>query len=132
MIGETDTSIDAKKVKRLLACSGKVYYDLVAQRKERGRDDVAIVRVEQVYPFPHKVFGAEVRKYANLNEIVWVQDEPQNQGFWFQVQHNLREHMTDGMKLAMRAVPPRPRLRRATTRNSWPARKSCSRTPLPS
>ncbi|MGA1082874.1 MAG: 2-oxoglutarate dehydrogenase E1 component, partial [Burkholderiaceae bacterium] len=105
VIGETDTSIDPKKVKRLLACSGKVYYDLVAQRKERGRDDVAIVRVEQVYPFPHKVFGAEVKKYANLNEIVWVQDEPQNQGFWFQVQHNLREHMTDGMKLGYAGRP---------------------------
>jgi 2-oxoglutarate dehydrogenase E1 component len=105
VIGETDTSIDPKKVKRLLACSGKVYYDLVAQRKERGRDDVAIVRVEQVYPFPHKVFGAEVKKYANLNEIVWVQDEPQNQGFWFQVQHNLREHMSEGMKLGYAGRP---------------------------
>jgi len=105
VIGETDTSIDPKKVKRLLACSGKVYYDLVAQRKERGRDDVAIVRVEQVYPFPHKVFGAEVKKYANVNEIVWVQDEPQNQGFWFQVQHNLREHMSEGMKLGYAGRP---------------------------
>ena len=91
--------IDAKAVKRVLACSGKVYYDLVNARKERGADDVAILRLEQLYPFPHKALAAEFKKYPNLAEVVWVQDEPQNQGAWFYAQHHLLENMTDGQKL---------------------------------
>ncbi|MDA0665487.1 MAG: 2-oxoglutarate dehydrogenase E1 component [Proteobacteria bacterium] len=105
VIGETAPGIDAKKVKRILICSGKVYYDLVSQRRERGRDDVAVLRLEQVYPFPHKAFGAEVKKYPNANEVVWVQDEPQNQGFWFQVQQNFREHLEEGMRLGYAGRP---------------------------
>jgi 2-oxoglutarate dehydrogenase E1 component len=89
----------ADKVKRVICCSGKVYYDLVKKREERGSDDVAIVRVEQLYPFPHKVFGAELRKYPNATDIVWCQDEPQNQGAWFFVQHYIHENMLDGQKL---------------------------------
>jgi 2-oxoglutarate dehydrogenase E1 component len=89
----------AEKVKRVICCSGKVYYDLVKKREERGSDDVAILRVEQLYPFPHKVFGAEIRKYPNATDIVWCQDEPQNQGAWFFVQHYIHENMLDGQKL---------------------------------
>jgi 2-oxoglutarate dehydrogenase E1 component len=89
----------ADKVKRIICCSGKVYYDLVKKREEKGADDVAILRVEQLYPFPHKVFGAEVRKYPNATDIVWCQDEPQNQGAWFFVQHYIHENMLDGQKL---------------------------------
>jgi len=89
----------AEKVKRVICCSGKVYYDLVKKREERGSDDVAIVRVEQLYPFPHKVFGAELRKYPNATDIVWCQDEPQNQGAWFFVQHYIHENMLEGQKL---------------------------------
>ncbi len=89
----------ADKVKRVICCSGKVYYDLVKKREERGSDDVAILRVEQLYPFPHKVFGAELRKYPNATDIVWCQDEPQNQGAWFFVQHYIHENMLDGQKL---------------------------------
>ena len=105
VIGETAPGIDARKVKRILICSGKVYYDLVSQRRERGRDDVAVLRLEQVYPFPHKAFGAEVKKYPNANEVVWVQDEPQNQGFWFQIQQNFREHLEEGMRLGYAGRP---------------------------
>ena len=97
VIGEQH-EIDAKAVKRVLACSGKVYYDLVNARKERN-EDVAILRIEQLYPFPHKALATELKKYPNLAEIVWVQDEPQNQGAWFYVQHHLLENMTDGQKL---------------------------------
>jgi 2-oxoglutarate dehydrogenase E1 component len=89
----------AEKVKRVICCSGKVYYDLVKKREERGTDDVAILRVEQLYPFPHKVFGAEMRKYPNATDVVWCQDEPQNQGAWFFVQHYIHENMLDGQKL---------------------------------
>ncbi|MFW5329453.1 2-oxoglutarate dehydrogenase E1 component [Hydrogenophaga sp. ZJX-1] len=94
-----DVVKNADKVKRLICCSGKVYYDLVKKRDERGDDDVAILRVEQLYPFPHKVFGAEVKKYPNATDIVWCQDEPQNQGAWFFVQHYIHENMLDGQKL---------------------------------
>jgi 2-oxoglutarate dehydrogenase E1 component len=91
--------LKADKVKRLIVCSGKVYYDLVKKREEKGADDVAIVRVEQLYPFPHKAFSTEVKKYPNATELVWTQDEPQNQGAWFFVQHYIHENMLDGQKL---------------------------------
>ncbi len=91
--------IKADKVKRVIACSGKVYYDLVRKREEKGADDVAILRVEQLYPFPHKVFANELKKYPNATELVWCQDEPQNQGAWFFVQHYINENMLDGQKL---------------------------------
>jgi 2-oxoglutarate dehydrogenase E1 component len=99
LIGETDETLDASKVKRLVLCSGKVYYDLVASRTERAATDVAIARVEQLYPFPHKMVAAEMKKYPGLTEVIWCQDEPQNQGPWFYVQHHLYENMTTGQKL---------------------------------
>jgi 2-oxoglutarate dehydrogenase E1 component len=92
-------ALDAKKVKRVVACSGKVYYDLVKKREEKGADDVAILRVEQLYPFPHKAFATELKKYPNATDVVWCQDEPQNQGAWFFVQHYIHENMLDGQKL---------------------------------
>jgi len=105
VIGEVDTKLDAKKVKRVLACSGKVYYDLVNARKERNANDVAIIRVEQLYPFPHKALATELAKFPNFSELVWVQDEPQNQGAWFQIQHNILENLNDGQKLTYSGRP---------------------------
>ena len=105
VIGERDETIDAKQVTRLIACSGKVYYDLVKQRAEKKATDVAIIRVEQLYPFPHKALASELKKYPKLEEVVWCQDEPQNQGAWFFVQHNILENMSDGMKLAYAGRP---------------------------
>lgn len=100
VIPEVNADIKPEQVKRILACSGKVYYDLANARKERQADDVAIVRVEQLYPFAHKDFQAIVEQYPNATEVVWVQDEPQNQGPWFYIQHHLYEDMRKGMKLA--------------------------------
>lgn len=94
-----DVVKNAAKVKRVIACSGKVYYDLVKKREEMGSNDVAIIRVEQLYPFPHKAFGAELKRFGNATDIVWCQDEPQNQGAWFFVQHNIHENMLEGQKL---------------------------------
>jgi 2-oxoglutarate dehydrogenase E1 component len=105
VIGEVDEKIDAKKVKRVVACSGKVYYDLVNARKERGQTDTAILRIEQLYPFPHKAFATELKKFPNFTELVWAQDEPQNQGPWFQIQHNIFENLEDGQKLAYAGRP---------------------------
>jgi 2-oxoglutarate dehydrogenase E1 component len=105
VIGEVDTKLEEKKVKRVLACSGKVYYDLVNARKERNAHDVAIIRVEQLYPFPHKALATELAKFPTFSELVWVQDEPQNQGAWFQIQHNILENLNDGQKLAYSGRP---------------------------
>jgi 2-oxoglutarate dehydrogenase E1 component len=101
VIPETREEITKKadKVKRIIACTGKVYYDLVKKREEKGADDVVILRVEQLYPFPHKAFATELKKYPNATDIVWCQDEPQNQGAWFFVQHYIHENMAEGQKL---------------------------------
>ncbi|HMN63910.1 MAG: 2-oxoglutarate dehydrogenase E1 component [Burkholderiaceae bacterium] len=98
VIGEA-AGADPKKVKRVVACTGKVYYDLLAARRERGVDDVALVRIEQLYPFAHKAFEAELRKFPNATQVIWCQDEPQNQGAWFYVQHHIAEALKDGQKL---------------------------------
>jgi len=87
------TTVDAKGVKRIIACCGKVYYDLATKRIETQRSDVAIIRVEQLYPFPHKQFEAEMKRYPNATEVVWCQEEPQNQGAWYQTAHYFRENM---------------------------------------
>ncbi len=99
VIPEQDAAVEAAGVKRVIACSGKVYYDLVKEREARGVSDVAIIRLEQLYPFPHKAVAAEFKRYPNATEVVWCQDEPQNQGAWFFVQHQLRENMLEGQRL---------------------------------
>jgi 2-oxoglutarate dehydrogenase E1 component len=105
ILPERDENIDGKKITRLIMCSGKVYYDLAKARADKKLEDVAIIRVEQLYPFPHKALTVELKKYPNLEEVVWCQDEPQNQGAWFFVQHNILENMSEGMKLAYAGRP---------------------------
>ena len=105
VIGEVSADVNAEKVKRVIACSGKVYYDLVKARAERRNGDVALMRVEQLYPFPHKAFAAEMKRYPNATEVVWCQDEPQNQGAWFFVQHYIHENMSEGQKLGYAGRP---------------------------
>ena len=105
VLGENNPDIDAEKVKRVIACSGKVAYDLRKRREAKKQNDVAIMLVEQLYPFPHKAFAAELKKYPNATEIVWCQDEPQNQGAWFFVQHYIHENMLDGQKLGYAGRP---------------------------
>ncbi|MDD5180718.1 MAG: 2-oxoglutarate dehydrogenase E1 component [Gallionellaceae bacterium] len=98
------------KIKRIIACSGKVYYELAASRRERGITDMAIIRVEQLYPFPHKAFAEQLAAYPNATELVWCQEEPGNQGAWHRTQHYLLRHLRPGMKLdyALRASAPAP------------------------
>ena len=81
VLSEIDNQ-DASKVTRLVLCGGKVYYDLLEQRRTLGLDHVAIVRIEQLYPLPEARMVAEIEKYSNLEEIVWTQEEPLNQGAW--------------------------------------------------
>ena len=105
VIGPSNPEIELEKVKRVIACSGKVAYDLRKRRDAKKQNDTAIVLVEQLYPFPHKAFAAELKKYPNATEIVWCQDEPQNQGAWFFVQHYIHENMTEGQKLGYAGRP---------------------------
>jgi 2-oxoglutarate decarboxylase len=81
LIGSTHSAPDAS-IRRVLLCSGKVYYDLVARRKELAADDVAIVRVERLYPLPVAELRAELARYPGASEVVWVQEEPANMGAW--------------------------------------------------
>jgi len=74
-------SLRCLKVKRMLVCSGKVYYDLLKKQQDEKREDVAIIRLEQIYPFPKKQFDALRNKYAKA-ELIWVQEEPANMGAW--------------------------------------------------
>jgi 2-oxoglutarate dehydrogenase E1 component len=99
------TTVDDKGVKRVIATCGKVYYDLATKRIEMQRNDVAIIRVEQLYPFPHKQFKAEIDRYPNASEVVWCQEEPQNQGAWYQTAHYFRENMREGQKLFFAGRP---------------------------
>lgn len=89
VIPEID-DLDAKSVQKVIMCCGKVYYDLLQTRREKKITDVAIVRVEQLYPFPHKDLVAVLQKFKNAKQIVWCQEEPQNQGVWFASQHNMK------------------------------------------
>jgi 2-oxoglutarate dehydrogenase E1 component len=100
------TTVDEKGVKRIIACCGKVYYDLATKRIELQRGDVAIIRLEQLYPFPHKQFEAEMKRYPNAHEVVWCQEEPQNQGAWYQTAHYFRENMREEQKLYYAGRPP--------------------------
>ena len=89
VLDETD-DFDTEKVRKLVVCSGKVYYDLRAARREREIDDIAIVRLEQLYPFPQEDFTKCLLQYKNLTSIAWCQEEPMNQGAWYSSQHHLR------------------------------------------
>lgn len=88
VIDETD-AIDPQAVKRVVLCSGKVFYDLRAVRRERELDDIAIIRIEQMYPFPRLDLQAVLERYPNFEDVVWVQEEPKNQGSWYAMQSRL-------------------------------------------
>jgi 2-oxoglutarate dehydrogenase E1 component len=104
VIGEVG-KIDPKKVRRVILCSGKVYYELAAHRREHGIDDVAIVRFEQQYPFPHDDFKAAIAPYAKVREVVWCQEEPQNQGAWYRLRAYFRADMPAAAVLAYAGRP---------------------------
>ncbi|MEO5962858.1 MAG: 2-oxoglutarate dehydrogenase E1 component [Thermomonas sp.] len=105
-----DTTSSAKKVKRVVLCSGKVYYDLFEEAQKQDIKDVALVRVEQLYPFPRTELVAELQRFGAATEVVWCQEEPQNQGAWYQIQHHLRACLQSKQSLnyAGRAASPSP------------------------
>ncbi len=99
VIDEVD-DIDASKVRRVLLCGGKVYYDLLEQRRRQEIEDIAIVRIEQLYPFPKENLRETLSRYAEADEVVWTQEEPMNQGAWYAVQHDIRECMLPHQSLS--------------------------------
>ena len=92
-------------VRRVVLCSGKVYFDLLAERRNRDISDIAIIRVEQLYPFPRQTLRKILDTYTKATEIVWCQEEPRNQGAWYQIQHHLRatKHGNQSLGYAGRA-----------------------------
>jgi 2-oxoglutarate dehydrogenase E1 component len=90
VIDEID-DVQPASVRRVVFCSGKVYFDLLKARRKDGLRDVALVRIEQLYPFPADECEAVMRRYANARELVWCQEEPQNQGAWYQIRHRLQD-----------------------------------------
>ena len=89
VMDETD-NLEPEKVRRVVICSGKVYYDLRAARRERDIEDIAILRLEQIYPFPETELLDVLAPYTNLEDAVWCQEEPMNQGAWYSSQHHMR------------------------------------------
>ena len=85
--------------RRIVFCSGKVYFDLLEAREVHGINDVALVRIEQLYPFPIREFAEMIERYAHVKEVVWCQEEPQNQGAWYQIRHRLQEPLADHQQL---------------------------------
>ncbi len=99
VLDEADAGIDPSRVRRLLLCSGKVYYDLLAARQEAGQTDVAMARLECLYPFPNDALKAVLARFAATTDIVWVQEEPENQGAWFQIRHEIERCLHHGQHL---------------------------------
>ena len=106
VIGEVD-KVDVKKVSRVILCSGKVYFDLLAARRERNITNIAIVRVEQLYPFPKEHLEKELAKYPKATEIVWCQEEPRNQGAWYWIasRHHLETQLGTKQRMLLVARP---------------------------
>jgi 2-oxoglutarate dehydrogenase E1 component len=97
-IGEVD-ELDPKAVNRIVLCSGKVYYELLEKRRAEGLNNVAIIRIEQLYPFPTEEVNALLEQYAHVSDFVWCQEEPQNQGAWYCSQHHFRSVIPEHAKL---------------------------------
>ena len=104
VIPETE-NIDAKNVNRVVMCSGKVYYDLLAARENEKINHIAIIRIEQVYPFPREEVIKQLSKYNKAKDIVWCQEEPMNQGIWYQTKHHFQHCLQQGQTLSFAGRP---------------------------
>lgn len=108
IIDEINEDIDREAVVRVILCSGKVYYDLLEMRELRGIDEAAIIRIEQLHPFPVHELTQILRSYPDAEEIVWCQEEPQNQGAWYRIWHRLRECRRKSQKIICSSRPEAP------------------------
>ena len=92
-------AIAPDKTRRLVFCSGKVYFDLLESREVHGVDDVALIRIEQLYPFPIEEYAGLIGEYSHVEEVVWCQEEPLNQGAWYQIKHRMQAPLGDHQQL---------------------------------
>jgi 2-oxoglutarate dehydrogenase E1 component len=97
--------IQPENVKRVVLCSGKVYYDLLEKRREKGQNDVALIRIEQLYPFPYEEVKAVFAQYNHATSILWCQEEPRNQGAWYITRHRIVRCMNNGKALLLSSRP---------------------------
>lgn len=104
VIGELD-NLDPAQVKRVVLCSGKVYYDLLEERRQREKTDVAIIRIEQLYPYPHEDVKKALIPYAHVTDYVWCQEEPLNQGAWYCSKHNFEASIPENATLKYAGRP---------------------------
>ncbi len=104
VIPEVD-DIQAKKVDRVILCSGKVYFELLEKRRELKLDNVAIIRVEQLYPFPEEALKAVLKPYQHVKKVIWCQEEPENQGAWYSSQHHFMSCLSKDQKLLYAGRP---------------------------
>ncbi|MCW8889508.1 MAG: 2-oxoglutarate dehydrogenase E1 component, partial [Sedimenticola sp.] len=98
VIGEID-DIDPNEVEHIVICSGKVYFELLEARRARGLRNVAIIRIEQLYPFPREIFDSVIDQYTKVDRLIWCQEEPQNQGAWDQIKHRFHTQLDKGKSL---------------------------------
>lgn len=103
-----DRRVENNEVTRVIACSGKVYFDLLAELENNPNKNIALIRVEQLYPFPRKELTKYINTYPNLNDLVWCQEEPINQGAWFQIRHHLQHCIDDKKPLYFAGRPGSP------------------------
>jgi 2-oxoglutarate dehydrogenase E1 component len=99
LIPETNGELSDKDITRVVFCSGKVYYELAAKRAEQKMKHAALLRIEQLYPFDADALKAQMARYPNATDVVWCQEEPINQGAWYQIQHQLRACIRDDQNL---------------------------------
>jgi 2-oxoglutarate dehydrogenase E1 component len=104
LIGEIDPH-DPERITRVVLCSGKVFYDLVETRRKEDLEHVAIIRIEQLYPFPYDEFMQELSAYFNLKELIWCQEEPENQGAWHQIKHRFLSLLEKDITLSYAGRP---------------------------
>ncbi len=98
LMPETE-ELEGDAVKEVILCGGKVYYDLVDRRQALGRRDVAILRIEQLYPFPAEELKQELQRFPHASRFIWCQEEAQNKGAWYQIQHRIRRILPSGALL---------------------------------
>jgi len=108
VIDETDQEIKPKDVKKLIFCTGKIYYELREARRNKNKNHIAIIRVEQLYPFPENKIKEIITKYSNAKEYYWVQEEPRNQGAWIYVENHLGNICPTKLKYIGRQASPSP------------------------
>jgi len=107
VIGESETTpAQERKVTRVIVCSGKIHYELLAHRRNLKAEHIALVRMEQLFPFPYEALAEELSRYPNLQSVIWCQEEAKNQGAWKFIDDHLRDIIPEAASLRYAGPPP--------------------------